>query len=161
MIRIATREDLRMIMPLFDMARNFMKRSGNPNQWINGYPSKEIILKDIDSGDFYVEEEEGTISGCFAFIIGIEPTYRTIDGNWLDANPYGTIHRLVSDGTKKRFSDRCIEFCKSKILNIRADTHRDNLSMQQALLRNGFIYCGIIHVADGSERLAYQLPATS
>jgi hypothetical protein len=28
--------------------------------------------------------------------------------------------------------------------------------MQKCILRAGFTYCGIIHIADGSERLAYQ-----
>lgn len=157
MIRPAVTQDLPQIMPLFEKARNFMRKSGNLNQWINGYPSESIILADIRNGDFYVETCGGRITGCFAFIIGEEPTYQTIKGSWADNNPYGTIHRLASDGSVKGVSDRCIEFCRKKIPALRADTHRDNLPMQRALKRNGFQYRGIIHVADGSERLAYQL----
>ena len=157
MIRPAVIHDLPHIIPLFEKACNFMRKSGNLNQWINGYPSESIILADIRNGDFYVETFGGRITGCFAFIIGEEPTYQTIQGSWADNNPYGTIHRLASDGSVKGVSDRCIEFCLKKIPALRADTHRDNLPMQRALERNGFQYRGIIHVADGSERLAYQL----
>lgn len=46
--------------------------------------------------------------------------------------------------------------CNEKeVRSIRVDTHRDNISMQKMLLKNGFKYCGIIYLKDGSERLAY------
>ena len=44
------------------------------------------------------------------------------------------------------------EHCQS----LRADTHADNKIMQHLLEKNGFTRCGIIHVADGSPRFAYQ-----
>lgn len=160
MIRHAEGKDLAGIMPIFSMARLFMRRNGNNEQWINGYPSEELIARDIENGNFYVEERNGKITGCFAFLTGEEPTYRSILGAWPDNAPYGTIHRLASDGSVKKFTDRCIDFCSQMIPNLRADTHRCNLPMQKALLRNGFRYCGIIHVADGSERLAYCLNRT-
>ena len=40
--------------------------------------------------------------------------------------------------------------------NIRIDTHHDNKIMQRLLEQNGFVYCGIIFLADASPRLAYQ-----
>jgi hypothetical protein len=46
-----------------------------------------------------------------------------------------------------------LENCK----NIRIDTHRDNKIMQYNILKHGFPYCGIIYLASGDERLAYQL----
>ena len=156
MIRNARPEEIDKIMPLFDEARSFMRKCGNSKQWINGYPNRELIVRDIEEGNFYVDEEDGIIAGCFSFIIGEEPTYLEIDGNWLNDSDYGTIHRLASNGRIKGIADRCFSFCKSKISNLRADTHRDNHVMQAALERNGFRYCGIIKVADGSERLAYQ-----
>ena len=157
MIRHVTPDDIPRILSVFDKARGFMLRSGNPFQWINGYPSEDVIRNDIENGDFYVEELDGRIRGCFAFIIGEEPTYRSIVGSWPDDSLYGTIHRLASDGTAKGFADRCISFCMGLIPNLRADTHRDNHLMRKALRRNGFQYCGIIRVANGSERLAYSL----
>ena len=45
-----------------------------------------------------------------------------------------------------------MEHCQS----LRADTHADNKIMQHLLEKNGFTRCGIIHVADGSPRFAYQ-----
>ena len=40
--------------------------------------------------------------------------------------------------------------------NIRIDTHRDNIIMQHNLAKHGFTYCGIIFLANGDERLAFQ-----
>lgn len=157
-IRQALTGDLPEIMSVFETARQFMRLSGNPHQWINGYPSEELISQDIDNGNFYVEEINGRITGCFAFIVGAEPTYRHIEGEWLDDKPYGTIHRLASAGIVGGVAGRCFSFCRDIIPNIKADTHEKNILMQSLLLRSGFRYCGIIRVADGSERLAFQLP---
>lgn len=157
MIRSAEHQDLSEIMKIFEKAREFMKRNGNPDQWTEGYPSEEIIINDIRGGNFYVEETNGKITGCFAFIVGNEPTYQHIEGKWLSDKPYGTIHRLASTGEVKGLADRCFSFCQNIISNLRADTHENNRVMQRLLIRNGFRYCGVIRVANGSERLAYQL----
>lgn len=47
-------------------------------------------------------------------------------------------------------------FQKKKIGHLRIDTHADNHIMQHLILKNGFEQCGIIHIADGSERIAYE-----
>ena len=49
-----------------------------------------------------------------------------------------------------------MDFCFAHDVNIRIDTHRDNLIMQHNLLKHGFAYCGIIYLASGDTRLAYQ-----
>ena len=49
-----------------------------------------------------------------------------------------------------------MRWCGERISNIRIDTHRDNRIMQKLISRSGFSYCGIILLADGAERLAYQ-----
>ena len=46
----------------------------------------------------------------------------------------------------------CLEHCES----LRADTHADNKIMQHVLEKNGFRKCGIIHLANGDPRLAYE-----
>ena len=47
-------------------------------------------------------------------------------------------------------------FCFSQDANIRIDTHRDNRIMQHNIEKYGFTYCGIIYLANGDERFAYQ-----
>jgi len=157
-IERSNEEELAEIMPLFTHARNFMIHSGNPDQWINGYPSKEQILKDItDNSSFVCRNDEGKIIATFCFRIGEDPTYHKITGCWFNNNSYGAIHRLASDGTVKGIAFQCFDWCFKQINTIRVDTHADNKVMQHLFLKYGFEYCGIIYTHNGTERLAYQL----
>ena len=101
-------------------------------------------------------EDGNSIYGVFSFITGNDPTYSTIDGNWINTEPYGTIHRICGDGTKKGVLNDCVLWAEKRIRNLRIDTHEKNIPMQNAIKKAGFEYCGIIHISDGSPRLAYQ-----
>lgn len=156
-IRKAVREDIPELTAIYDGARQFMRQSGNMDQWTNGYPGEDIILEDIRNGNSYVCADSGTIAGVFSFILGEDPTYSKIcEGRWLNDDPYGTVHRIAVQAHNKGVASVCLNWCFEKCGNVRIDTHRDNAPMQKLLLKNGFIYCGIIYLTDGSERLAYQ-----
>ena len=97
MIRHAAESDLPRILEIYDIARQFMRQSGNMTQWINGYPSEPLLRQDITNGDLYVMEDEGGVYCVFALVMGDDPTYAEIEGAWQDtATPYGTIHRIGS-----------------------------------------------------------------
>ena len=57
-IRKAQLPDLKQIMAVLDAARQIMRSDGNTGQWINGYPSEEIIMNDIENGYGYVVIDE-------------------------------------------------------------------------------------------------------
>jgi len=44
----------------------------------------------------------------------------------------------------------------SKADEIRIDTHHDNKTMQHVVMKHGFRRCGIIYLANGDPRIAYQ-----
>ncbi len=157
-IRKGTAADIDAIMSCYDAARRYMRASGNHNQWINGYPSQELVAEDIATGINYVgTDEDGEIVMAFAFIIDDDPTYSVIEeGQWLNNLPYGTIHRLGSTGKHRGILKLCVDYCMSHIGNIRLDTHADNATMQHAAEKLGFIRCGIIYCIDGSPRVAFQ-----
>lgn len=156
-IRKATIGDLDKIMPMYDRARVFMAENGNPNQWGDGYPQREVIEADLQKEHFYVCENADKICGGFALIYGKDPTYDVIDnGAWLNEEPYATIHRLVSAGTVKGVAERCFQWCWEQHPNLRIDTHKDNAIMQHAIAKAGFSPCGIIYVRDKTPRLAFQ-----
>lgn len=158
-IRPSVSGDIDAIMDVYDKARAFMRRSGNHAQWVNGYPSRAHVESDIAAGHSFVgTDREGRIVMVFAFIIGPDATYRVIeDGEWLDdIMPYGTIHRLGSDGTCGRMLRACVDWCASRCTNLRLDTHADNLVMRAGAERLGFSRCGIIYCDDGTPRIAYQ-----
>lgn len=157
-IRPTVWADLPQVMLLFDKARSFMRKNGNAHQWINGYPTQSFIEEEINAGHSLVcENEDGKIVATFCYILGEDPTYIHIyEGEWLNDKPYGTVHRLASSGEERGVAKACFDWCLQRCSNLRVDTHRDNLPMQKNLLNDGFVYCGIIYVNDGSERLAYQ-----
>jgi len=159
MIRPANTNDITRIMSLFDEARGIMRADGNMGQWVNGYPQREVAEADIANGHaFIVEDSNYEPVGYFAFIPGIEPTYlRIYQGQWQDdVLPYATIHRLASTPQSHGVAQECFSWCWEHCHNLRIDTHRDNRIMQHVIDSFGFGYCGIIYLADGSERLAYQ-----
>ena len=163
-VRKATESDVDEILQIVAESREEMRRGGNAAQWVNGYPSRETILADIARGDGYIiyGSANGDTIAYFAFIIGIEPTYNVIEGGqWEDdGEAYGTIHRLAKHTACKGVARKCLHYCKGRIDHLRADTHRDNTTMQHILACEGFAYRGIIYVSDGTERLAYQWKRT-
>lgn len=156
-IRKTTFQDLDRVMAIYDIGREYMRANGNMLQWINGYPSRENVIEDINNGESYVVEDESGVHAVFMFMQRKEPTYSYIeDGGWLNDLPYGTIHRIASDGQLRRILDICVEFCEKTTKNLRVDTHADNLPMQRAIKRCGFTYCGVIYMEDGTPRIAFQ-----
>lgn len=157
-IRPARREDLGAIMAVLDAAKGIMRASGNTGQWVGGYPSEDVILSDISTGGGFVVSDEGQIVGYFAFLPSPEPTYaRIYGGTWLDDTlPYHVVHRIGSYPEVHGVFASIMDWCFKTDSNIRIDTHRDNLIMQHNILKQGFSYCGIILLASGDERLAYQ-----
>ena len=153
-IRRAVETDLPALMDIYEEARQFMRAHGNQEQWSGGYPQKEILLADIAAGCLYVCEEDQKIGAVFFYRVGEDPTYRVMEqGSWPDHEPYAVIHRITS--RVKGGATFCLKWCEAQGHNLRIDTHRDNYVMQNFLTKNGFTYCGIIHLADGAERLAY------
>lgn len=155
-IRKSRKEDLDQILEVFEFAKKIMRESGNLTQWSDGYPSRQLLTKDIEQENLYVVEDEKEIEAVFALIEGEDPTYLKIEGAWLDDENYATIHRVASRGRKKGLLSKIFAYSNKIYPNLRIDTHEDNHIMRYLVEKFGFTYCGIIHLADGSPRLAYQ-----
>ena len=150
-------KDIDTILHIYDHAKRYMIASGNPNQWNGSYPERQLLSDDIEKGQLYVYKENDEIYGVFAYIKGEDPTYAYIEeGRWMNNEPYGTIHRLASDGRARGIFKKCVDFCVEQCENLRADTHHDNHTMQHLLEKYGFTRCGIIYLQSGAARIAYQ-----
>ena len=91
-IRTATAADLPAVLGIYEKARAYMARTGNPNQWGSTNPPRSLLEADIARGTLYVHEEAGAVFGVFALIPGEDPTYGRIDGGaWRSDAPYRTI----------------------------------------------------------------------
>lgn len=157
-IRKTVMADLETVLRLYELARKFMSENGNPGQWGQNHPPADLITEDIKRGASYVCEADGEIVAVFYFAIEAEADYQKIyDGDWLSDAPYGVVHRIAAPLGVKGAAAGCLEWgLRESGGNLRIDTHRANIPMQRLLEKLGFKYCGIIYLADGDERLAYQ-----
>ena len=162
-IRPTTYADLEALTAIFAYARAQMAADGNPTQWGDGYPTREQLENDIHRGVSYVIVHEGVPCATFVFIIGDDPTYAYIEnGQWLDDTlPYGTIHRIASNGQRRGIFRTVLDWCTAQCPNIRIDTHQDNARMIHLIEHNQFTRCGIIYTRDNSPRMAYQCLGTA
>ena len=136
-IRKTMINELEILIEMYAKARSFMAAHGNPDQWKNGYPSRDRVIADIESGCSYVCEHDGRIIATFFYKKGDDATYREIfDGQWLNNTPYGVVHRITSDGTVKGAASFCFDWAFEQCGNLKIDTHKDNYIMQKMLEKN-------------------------
>lgn len=162
-IRKSNISDIPRLLEISNDAKEFMKKNGL-NQWNNGYPNEKTFKNDVLDDIGYCVVKENIVIGYFALVFGKEKTYKkTYEGNFKYTGDYSTIHRLMICGdyrgknlTKDIFlyiqkltQDKLVQF-------VRIDTHKDNIPMKKAIFSNGFTYSAIIHVEDGSERMAFE-----
>lgn len=162
-IRLSKETDVERIMEIIREAQKTMAARGI-DQWQNGYPNADTIQTDLLQGISYVLIERGEIVATAAISFLLESTYEKIyEGQWLFEKPYVVVHRLAVDETGKGKGYAAIllkeaeKMCKQKgVTSFKIDTHKDNFPMQRLLEKQGFSYCGIIYLQEGSPRLAYE-----
>ncbi len=156
--RFAVMEDLDRLTELANQAIAGFRERGI-NQWQKGEPNREGLQAGIDHGDIHVIEDEGRVIAMITVVPGPELSYEKIEGEWLNEEPYYAFHRVcVDEACKGRgiagklfaFSEEYVRSLGCR--NVRIDTHPENFSMQRALFKNGFLKCGELILADGSEK---------
>lgn len=163
LFRKTIKKDVENVMEIINQAQDYFKENGI-DQWQNGYPNADTIYEDIKNDNSYVLENENEILATSMVSFEEDKTYKKIyDGKWLSDGKYAVIHRIaVSEKSKGLgIASNIIGFvedlCKEKEINsIKIDTHKDNISMQRLLEKNGFKYCGIIYLEDKNERIAFE-----
>ena len=154
--------DLDCVMELVADAQNWFRRQ-DIDQWQDGYPTQNIILSDILSGENYIVEYNGSVVATFVASFAGEPTYAEVKGKgWLNENSYAVVHRIaVADecrrkGVAKEILHYVEELSLAQgISDIRIDTHRDNVAMRSLLKKLGYTHCGRITLTSGAYREAY------
>lgn len=161
--RQAKISDLDQIVEIIELSKKYLKET-KVDQWQDGYPSKEDLRRDIESGSSYVLTNKDEIVATTVISLDGESTYNSIfNGEWITNEEYIVMHRVaVHDKYKgKGIFKELIKEAEILALNkgissIKIDTHRDNISMQRAVVKNDFKRCGIIYLEDGSERIAFE-----
>ena len=161
--RQAKISDLDQIVEIIELSKKYLKET-KVDQWQDGYPAKEDLRRDIESGNSYVLTNKDEIVATTVISLDGESTYNSIfNGEWITNEDYIVMHRVaVHDKYKgKGIFKELIKEAENLALNkgissIKIDTHRDNISMQRAVVKNDFKKCGIIYLEDGSERIAFE-----
>ena len=60
--KVSLPADAERVMEVFAVGKAIMVKSGNLNQWVNGYPSLEVVQLDIEKGGGFVVEDNGRIA---------------------------------------------------------------------------------------------------
>ncbi|CUP95911.1 Acetyltransferase (GNAT) family [Turicibacter sanguinis] len=162
-LRYTKLEDIERVMEIIKQAQQYFKEKGI-NQWQNGYPNTKVIENDIKNGHSFVLIKNNEIVGTIAISFEGEATYNKIfEGAWKSNDNYAVIHRIAVDhelkgiGLSSEMIKQTELMCNKKSVgSIKVDTHEDNQAMQRSLIKNGFDYCGVIYLADGSKRVAFE-----
>ncbi|MBP3908015.1 MAG: GNAT family N-acetyltransferase [Turicibacter sp.] len=162
-LRYTKLEDIERVMEIIKQAQQYFKEKGI-NQWQNGYPNAKVIENDIKNGHSFVLIKNNEIVGTIAISFEGEATYNKIfEGAWKSNDNYAVIHRIAVDqelkgiGLSSEMIKQTELMCNKKSVgSIKVDTHEDNQAMQRSLIKNGFDYCGVIYLADGSKRVAFE-----
>lgn len=145
------------IIEILRTGRQMQLESGNLYQWDEYFPSIDQVESDIQSGASFkcVDGRTDSILGVFSLFHRPDPTYKYIDGQWLNDDPYVTIHRLASSGQVRGVGQYCLREVIKRYANVRIDTHEDNAPMRHILVKLGFKAVGTIYLANGDPRLAF------
>ena len=164
--RRAQNSDVDKIVQILNDAISFLKESGS-SQWQSGYPNRETVEEDIEKRVAWVLTVDNEVAGYAAVVIGKDPNYAKIDGEWKnDVDTYATIHRIAV--SSKFRGMHLTQFFLSNIIsltyaqeihNFRIDTGEKNKIVQHIATSHNFIKRGIIQVDDpiNPDRLAYEL----
>lgn len=158
--RIGERKDIDAISQIYSDGANALKEDG-VDQWQGVYLPTLEIDKFIEK-DLFVLEIKGEIVATACLIEGIDEDYENIEGMWHTKSPYISIHKFATSNKFKRqgygrlLMDEIYEYAKNKKMDLRIDTHEDNLKMIKFIKSCGYSYCGIVYLNGGKlKRFAY------
>ena len=158
--RMANELDRESILNIYLEGANALKEDG-VDQWQGHYvPS----FKDVDEHlgvDLYVLEYHKRIVSTACLVEGIDEDYENIKGKWNTSIPYISIHKVATSNEYKKqsFAKKMMyyveNFAKIKKMDLRIDTHKDNIKMKNFIISCSYKYAGEVVLQGELERLAY------
>lgn len=156
--------DLPAMREIITEAQGTMAKLGI-DQWQDGYPTDAQLILDIEKGVTRLLLQQQTTMGTAALCFGEEADYKIIrEGNWItEGTPYAAIHRIaVRIALRgKGASAALVQYMEKEAkdggaFSVRVDTHPGNLTMLRFLQKQGYTRCGLINLATGATRVAFE-----
>lgn len=158
--RKAILDEVDRILEIMDSARAFQRSLGF-RQWEDGYPSRAIIINDIEQGDAYVLVADGIIVAYSVLTIG-DDAYDSLPDTWMYAGEYGVVHRIAvapeargGGISRELFAAYEAVFAESGVNIIRIDTGENNVIMRHLLGKYGYESRGL-RLFDWGPRMAFE-----
>ena len=86
-IRLATKADVPAVEQVLLEGKASIAKLGIAQWQSDGYPSRAVVMNDIDAGACYLAEDaDGTPLGTIALLFDGDSTYDDIDGAWLTSS---------------------------------------------------------------------------
>lgn len=93
--RQANISDLDQIVEIIELSKKYLKET-KVDQWQDGYPAKEDLRRDIESGNSYVLTNKDEIVATTVISLDGESTYNSIfNGEWITNEEYIVMHRVA------------------------------------------------------------------
>lgn len=136
------------------------------DQWQGDFPVRSDVMGSILNGETYFLLKAGRAEpvGTVRMLRVDDPTYAVIRGGaWLSDGRYATLHKIATaqdargQGVGRQIFLEAERMAMAEGFDsLRVDTHEQNRPMRSLIERLGFAYCGVIQIADGTDRVAYE-----
>ena len=166
-LRPLSRNDFFLVKEFISQGRRYQNTLGF-EQWLEGYPSDDLLETDFSLQRGYIIEVDDEEAGYVVIDLNGDPEYDRLSQIWTHKGRYAVVHRLVlNDRFRGRgLATALIEVIEEHIMRhgisiVRFDTGVKNIPMQRLLTRCDYDCRGSYAFIWG-ERLAYEklLPCT-
>jgi ribosomal protein S18 acetylase RimI-like enzyme len=150
-IRLATRKDIPGLMELLRRVVPLMQAAGNL-QWDDKYPNADVFEHDIERGQLWVADIDGSVAAVAAVTADQEPEYAQV--GWDIDEPAVVVHRLAVDpefrgaGLAGALMNKAEEVAVERGISVlRVDTNTQNEATQRLFPKLGYALSGEIGLA--------------
>ncbi len=142
--------DLKQLFAIYINGKKELEKNGI-YQWVDSYPTKEIIENDITKGVLFVLKNGTEIIGAINISEEQEAEYQTIDWKFDDSKVL-VIHRLVINPKHQRngYAQKLMDFAENfaevnNYSSIRLDAYSRNKRVMNFYKRRNYFICGEVN----------------
>lgn len=155
-VRRATVSDIDEIQQIAADALTEMREHENTYEWDENTFFREVLERDIESGNGFAVTERGEVIGYYALAPGKIPV-GSEELHWIDPDkPFQLLERVVRYPGKHRVMNLVTGHCFARFDNVRLVTSRKNIPMLRAARKEHYQWIGEYTDSDGNAMVGMQ-----